>query len=751
MARIPRSKSTSIQLRPAVSGFASGGGASPEAFGGAEARAEEARAGATERVGQAAAASTARIGAAEAASAARVAKAQADTITRIGNARAGTVTRAGAARASATARVGAAEAGAAGRTEAATTRALEGQESDADLLGAAGKLASDIGDNMVAASARITVRRESVERIGVFNDATTQMKESFAQERDQGANFANEESIAGFNQNIDAIVAQAAGTVAGHTPESQLLMLEDLSKLSAQYKDLGVSAGVKELEAQETRQFGEFVGEQAAKARNTPELIDTYRTEIDVRLAQMSVTSTPEEIETQRTAAYSAIAQGAFDNRMAFGLHSQARQILDSQSKFIPEDVAQTMGNRLTVAETTAEREQAVIANKTARVKASIEAAGGKMTPAITLAIEGITVPTRAPLTVTERVNELKELGVEVTDDMIAKMADALPDQAGLFGNSRVGRAHAVANDLVQAFSEGRTDQVEDQNFLSSVAIIAQVDPLTQKPGILPPHIQEALRERGFRASDLGDPFVTSPSVLAPTVLEDDGLGAPAVAAAGADESIEVGPIDEADPLREVVPEQLSVMIGGQTLAELTAQDFTGPGPALQALVGRVPGLGDGAGVVDSIRASVSLARERLVSALQQNPRFAVTEREQLKENVGLEPRFIDTPGAMLGSIVGTDQYLASLESELVNHLNGQQSAEKRKADTDSLALIRSFRERLAPPIISSTDDVEIQKQITEFLNDKTIVPGTPVIFMQNGKWRMARKPEPEGTEGEGQ
>ena len=417
MARVPQSK-PSVPPRAGSIPFQRGTG-SGEAFGAGEARTEEERVRAGIRISEALKAASARVGQQQISAAQRTGAARTQAVENIGRARAGAVTRVGAARVGSTQRTGAANVRAtAGVGAAESAAAREAEAITGEAISGVGRALSGVSEDIAAASARITLRREAVERIDMVSADTAEMKAVFEQEQIQGTNFGTEASIQQFNSSIDSIISETVAGAGGMSTEGQLILLGDLSRLSAKFKDDGVTAGVQTLHAEESRQFGEFIGEQITIVGDNPKSIQNSRQEIDLRLQQMEGTNTPEEIAGKRTAAFTAVAQAKFDNHMALGAYDEARSGL----RFFPSDAPEkiTATNRIVAANQQRRNINTASQAKRRQIEADL---GRPMTETELLRFHEITPTVPASKTLLEQKDDA-ELALQrpLSDDETAKL-----------------------------------------------------------------------------------------------------------------------------------------------------------------------------------------------------------------------------------------------------------------------------------------------------------------------------------------
>jgi hypothetical protein len=151
------------------------------------------------------------------------------------------------------------------------------------------------------------------------------------------------------------------------------------------------------------------------------------------------------------------------------------------------------------------------------------------------------------------------------------------------------------------------------------------------------------------------------------------------------------------------------------------AQAAVGPVPAFKDFVSRLPIVG-GESETTRVRAFTSKTMNDLISTLQNSPRFAETERQQIAEEMRNPLNFIDNPGGFRSSIIGLDETLLrrQLSSEKIV-ANNAIPVDRRKREEDKALEIKRIRDSLGVPIrVYTRKDIE------------ALAPGTP--FLWEGK-----------------
>jgi len=222
-------------------------------------------------------------------------------------------------------------------------------------------------------------------------------------------------------------------------------------------------------------------------------------------------------------------------------------------------------------------------------------------------------------------------------------------------------------------------------------------------PGFQIPFVEEAMRQRkalmegSASVVPVGGPGKTTPAAGAST------SGAPIPAS--------------------VTPTLPAPAAGSPTRDTVfgAAQAAVGPVPAFKDFVSRLPIVG-GESETTRVRAFTSKTMNDLISTLQNSPRFAETERQQIAEEMRNPLNFIDNPGGFRSSIIGLDETLLrrQLSSEKIV-ADQNVPVDRRKKEEDKALEIKRIRDSLGVPIrVYTRKDIE------------ALAPGTP--FLWEGK-----------------
>lgn len=270
---------------------------------------------------------------------------------------------------------------------------------------------------------------------------------------------------------------------------------------------------------------------------------------------------------------------------------------------------------------------------------------------------------------------------------------------------------------LMDRFSKGETTPEEDGLIQSAYVkltkpqIESYTDPFSGNrvektiPGFQIPFVEEAMRQRAkLGAGGTG----TVPTTAAPAKQPSTGQGA------GAPGST------VPTPATVVAPGALPPQAAGAPTRDTVfgaAQASIGPGPAFKDFVSRLPVVG-GESEATRLRSFTAKTMADLVSTLQNSPRFAEGERQQIAAEMRDPLNFIDNPAGFRSSIIGLDETLLrrQLSSEKIV-ANQNIPVDRRKAEEDKALEIKRIRESLGVPVrIYTRKDIEALNPGTPFL-----------------------------------
>lgn len=307
----------------------------------------------------------------------------------------------------------------------------------------------------------------------------------------------------------------------------------------------------------------------------------------------------------------------------------------------------------------------------------------------------------------------------------------------GPFGSSRKGRAWNIMVDLAPGFAEGTLSEEEERTFHSAVAQVRErrTDPDTGLEIVpsVPDFVEDSYRTRRVPIPGVESDLVNRPGVDQP-VSDQPGknqaqTGSPPPRneaesiqqlsqIAGEDPNEAVRDRQQTQQQYDTLPTdaQIPAWGEGRTIAdEVLSGNVSGPTPSIARWLARVPGLGIRFPEQTSAKQTLSILRNRLVKALQTNPRFAVTERQSIIEDIDIDPSIMDNPQSFMDRLIGVDRQLASLQQEMEQVVSGNRatvSGESRQHAMDTLQTIRYVRGAFLPTRLETRD------QVLDFMED---------------------------------
>ncbi len=646
---------------------------------------------------------------------------------------------------------------------------------NAERLSSASTLAGNQALQLRQAEVRIENMQDAILRAETDENLAAKLQERFNSIKAGGSNFANLDEAAKYNEFVDQELATAMGAALQRmrTPESQLQLRTTLSRTASKSKAAAVTNGLAENKARFARLGDQFIASQSARVATNPSVLDDVLVQtVEKVRADFADSQTPAETELMIGAALQQYAEAGAEFYLGFENYSEALLYLNrpvfsgvdtlelriraqvglgkaANVGFVwsPEQlkaagldgyvIAQLPGKNPVVLKEPADE---LVAEP--RILTPEEVLKFGLDPAITWSqkANGDFVKLHDPSagtsdTLTEggallRLNRVEPDGLSLIERVTI---GAGTPQEVRFALALATRSVRVARDTGQKFMDPGVAQMllaldfEPETFGDTAA--ARSDPSLFEPITLAPETAAPADTSRFQGTSEGS------AEGDPVLAAEEGAGIPT-------------PAEGSDPAEGEVflPDELT-MLGGRTVAELVnTGNFTGIGPRVREFFGRTPIIGSGAGVVDTLRTLIPLAAKRLVTALQQNPRFAEGERTALQEDLKIEPSVFDNKGSMLGRLVAIDVFLQSLEAELEAGIKDlKQPVAARRADKKSLRLVQNARERFSPDIIVELDPAKRREAKIAFVEANP--PGTPVIVMDtNDKWVMAWVPTPAET-----
>lgn len=284
------------------------------------------------------------------------------------------------------------------------------------------------------------------------------------------------------------------------------------------------------------------------------------------------------------------------------------------------------------------------------------------------------------------------------------------------FGASARGRSLEHVANFASGFAEGTLTPEQERIFLTSVSNLTQqeqfTDPdtglvRTRRPE-LPRFAQLALQQRGYEIGEAG----IIPPVQQPPLPEDVTAQVSAQQTQG-ENAVASRP-----------PEM-------PTLYEMAAAgDVNNPISALRRFGTRF-GL-EAQPEMSALTAATAL-KERIVKALQQNPRYAEGEAERIGQGFQLDPEVIATNDRYMQRAIAADDTLARIQQEAFEVITGKRAmvpGETRQHAMATFNAITNARQWLIPPRVRN------DQEAAEF--NRLNPPDTPVLYLdEDGNWKL--------------
>lgn len=555
--------------------------------------------------------------------------------------------------------------------------------------------------------------QEAANRIQARNDATSRVVQSgeygeFLQTHQQALldteDFANPKTVEKYRE---AAEAKKLEILANHdgTEDSRARLEATLETQKAQAISNALAVSVDQGRKKVNAQIGAQISTVAGRVAQAPETMEDEWANLSESLDQNygDVLTGPELTAFKRSSAEAMVELsinnllqqpgGAMEAEMLLRRNPQLQSLMSPQAH---SRVAEAI--RMTRAEERQRMKPVVLGRDERLVDPATGGtlAEGPRTPP----------PPRTPTAVEEAMARLRAF-TEATGQQptTAQIAEAL-DVGGAegerpFGRGTVGDASNIfASELTPRFAQGLTTEQEDRTYLQAVTNFTQPRQVqnpdtgvmeTVRPQI-PPFVADALRMRGFDipASTVTD--VTGAPVLTgvtPTPAQQQGAAQP-----GAEQAEGEAEAEEPD-----------VGLQGKTIYEM-APILTGPGPVIGRKLGGIPGLGGPAPEMRSAKKFVETTQRELVRVLQNNPKYAETERQGIAEEIDLVGQFLLGETAYRQDILGLDQALARREETARRTAESPRvSRDERQHALNVANGLAEFRKNLIPPVVTTVEE----------------------------------------------
>lgn len=546
------------------------------------------------------------------------------------------------------------------------------QDRTGQALAGVGQDIFDIGNRLAEAQNRVIQRQDAIE--AATGHGTYQLRaENQLRTDSQSTDFTRIEAVPKYAEFLRAEEAKILGEFQGSAEGRQKLA----SQLTATRFDMLGKASVLSATQQKdriTQMLGSKVSDYAARVRQNPTDLPAVLDTMEKDLSVFAPAMTEPEQFAHRRAATEAVTESSLNWFIERNQPDQAERLLTEAP-----GLAAALGP---------EKLQAMF-NKIGSAKAAASKAN----------------------------DTVKGIPVSIFNTYSAKDQRSLLglDKApgGVFGEGTTGAILQMMADQSNDFSNRNLTEIQDREFLAAIVHYTQpqqyTEPstgqITTRVNQLPQYVSDALAKRGIKLRPQGG--ISGDQRTGNATMDDK----------------------QRSLLAGVAP---ALFEGGRTIIELGGV-FTGPMPAVQEFLGRTPGLNIGAPDVNEARTNVKIAFKRMVTALQQNPRFAEAERKQIAEDLEVEPKIWDNPASFVERMVGIDRALEGYQRDSEQALRGNISMERRRRDMDTVETIKAFRAKLMPKRL------ETDQQVEGFLAG---APSGASFVAKNeaGKWTVYKK-----------
>ena len=641
-----------------------------------------------------------------------------------------------------------------------------------------GEAVGKVGGDIQVAVDDMTRRNEVIHRARSREAFAKKSLELFQKEQDEGTNFEDPEALGKYRRDLIEEQTKLVNNYKG-TANGQAALSATLEGMIGRSHAQAVTTGRQSQHETITRQVRNFTGTLADEAAETPERMGGIVVEFETEIGKYADGMTPNQFKALHDEGVSMIVGNSLDRMIALGNLESARETFERAKPVLSGGDRRKFNAQIVALEGATLRKGAEQAARRARIVATV--GEENMTPAIELALEGINLPARGPLTVPERIAEHEALMTKAT----GKPYRATPREVGAltgthkklgdegrdkpFGGGALGSAQAHLATQHPEFRAGSrlpdgTLNEADSLFLAAVAIASRPNESTGIPGTLTPATKEALRARGFDPRQLaGFPVVPGaqpapaaaaqpapgdvPQITPPAIPGQGTPGGPQVPAADGGFAEPGSEADRPFTLGNAAEESRRFEQQGGMLAPQArlpsetiygqAEILTGPVSGFRGAGARIPLLG---GLIEDplttrARTALPIIANDLLKILANNPKYAVTERTDLKEIVKLESRFFDRPENLRQQIIGLDTALAIREKNARQTIASE--AVTRVEAEHALNILQGlikFRKILgAPPVVKNAAEAKALPLGAPFR-----IPGSDTI--------MYNRPKDEGS-----
>ena len=304
---------------------------------------------------------------------------------------------------------------------------------------------------------------------------------------------------------------------------------------------------------------------------------------------------------------------------------------------------------------------------------------------------------------------------------------------SGMFGKGGLGPFWSVVTTpgLAQAYADGQLTPDEDNMFIAAAnRIIADGRPRKERyqdeagrdrvveiPGYEIPWLNEALAQRQQLDSLGPRPPRETPGTVSLGPPSAQVGAVPAEAGAETPEAVATaqGPTTTG---QEAAPRQRTIW---EMAPNLSTVQVAG------AMIGQnVPGMGGISAQAQEDQAYFESSLRELIKALQNNPRYAEGERQQIEMELDLSPRILRDTTAFRNSLMGINRFLTEKKNDAMRTVQDPEATgEAVRQARDAVITIENFQKKLMPVRVYSIEEV------------RALPPGTAFFFKNEQMHRV--------------
>lgn len=590
-----------------------------------------------------------------------------------------------------------------------------GQTASADSFGAIegqakeqfGQSAQNLGATLLGIADRRRNRKDTIERVRAINDFNLAAEKEMTRLSTEG-DLTDPEIAGQYNKWLENYKGNILQNHTG-TDQSRFELEARLTGMQGTFhSNLNKSVTSAQFKAMGTY-LDSTIKSFADMAGDIPESLEAQFQGLDTEISDMSAALTQEQEEAYRTQGRSAIAMSAIDTYLASGDYDAANAVLshDIVEGALSPDQMRTIKGKIIVAQTEKDN---LMKEINAELSAYEQVLGTPMTKAQKQQYMSNKLNMGAPassLSLPQKIANLEGvLGRPLTETEVQKLGGIHTAGDNLYGGGTRGKAVARANESVSAFASGLMSPEQDNIYVADViegyGPIRKIDPMSGEyinmPGTpMPPHVREALERRG-RTDVIAmiDGKVDTQTEI-PQVQADGGIPMP----------------------KEGEPTFYKDL-------RLTA----GPVAAMEGFTETIPGMGAYQDQdITRAKTRISGTVRNVVTALQNNPRYAVSEMEAIQSEINLLPQVFSNPENAVARLIAVDQNLESRE-ETARKTAADRSLpiDVRKQAANVANIVSSLRMRFGlPPQVKTREEAMKYPPGTELIlpNGRIgVVPG---------------------------